>query len=57
METTKITSPMLDDLIDNITPEGTDRALINCDKCQYNKSCDRGVRMITNCNSYTNHDK
>lgn len=35
---TKITSPMMDDLIDNITPEGTATALIDCDKCRYNRS-------------------
>lgn len=46
---------MMDDLIDNIAHEGTDLALIMCDKCQFNKSCElyeRGVRSITNCNSY-----
>lgn len=53
---TKITSPMTNDLIDNIRKDGSDIALINCDECKYNKSCDlynQGVRRVTKCNSYT----
>lgn len=52
---TRITSPIMDDMIDNVTPEGTEHPFIDCDKCRYNRSCDlyeRGVRVITHCNSY-----